>query len=706
MELGLYALCALVSGSGGMVILARSGIRSGRIIAVSLLFLAFVQACSFLFVLMDSVAALRLASLFQLCAISALIASVMSMERRISRNTNLVTWAYRSMVALCVLYAAGVLARPEAILSIGEQGFPVLGALGRIQSMFVLGGSILFIWIMENLLRSSDETQKRVLKYPALGSIAVGSSLLLSSVYRLSSGAISPEVMVLSSLILLVGISFLIFFSIRFKLFEMEIFVSRYVVYHSLTFLSIGAYLVAAGLIILGIHRLGLRPGFVTTGFVAFVALLGLAFLVISPDIRGRLRFFINTHFFSNKYDYRKEWGELSSYLTIAFNETQIIHVTSQVILESMYTRELSLWLAEGPLCRCVYSFPGEGDIQAIRADDPFLAYLEAEGHFLRKTPPSEDEADWERISLKSRDFLDASGIELAVAMMAENRLIGFLAVGRENPGTPYGRDDIDLLSAIASQASAALMSARFAKKLAENKELDTYNRMSAYVLHDLKNAAGNLSLILQNAPRFIQDKDFQDDMLSTIAEALARIDKVTAKLAAIPGKEELTVELFTLAPFVDHLMERLRPRLTGLTLHLDLEDGIQVRTDPAVLDKILENLVVNATEAVPSGGEITLTATRRNGEVAITVADNGPGMPEAFVQEHLFRPFQTTKMKGSGLGLWQVKNLTEQIGARIELDNRPGSGAAFTLTLPVQASDSGGGPGHAAVTTGASREV
>ncbi|MGC9323115.1 MAG: XrtA/PEP-CTERM system histidine kinase PrsK [Desulfomonilia bacterium] len=688
MELGLYALTALVSLGGGMIILARSGVRSGRVIAVGLLFLALMEVCYFLSLLVEDVTPLRFASLFQLCAISSLIASVISMEHRISRNKTLLTWVHWGMALICVAYAIPVMAWPRSILFQGDQGFPVLGPVGSTQSALILVGSIIFIWIVENMLRSSSDTQKRVLKYPALGSIAVGVSLLLSAIYRLSSSAVADDIMILSSLIMLVGISFLIFFSIRFKLFEMDIFVSRYVVYHSITFLSIGAYLLAAGIILLGIQKLGLEPSFVTTGFLAFLALLGLSFLIISPEMRSRLRFFINTHFFSNKYDYRKEWGELSRYLSISFNENQIIHVTSQVILESMYIQELSLWLVEGPVCRCVHSFPHPRRVETIVAEDPFLAYLEDSGYFLRKTPPEPGDPEWEEITTRSKDLISATGIELAVAMMAENRLIGFIAVGKENPGTPYGRDDIDLLSAIASQTSAALMSARFAKKLAENKEIDAYNRVSAYVLHDLKNAAGNLSLILQNAPRFISQKEFQEDMLGTIAEALARIDKVTGKLATIPGKEELTTQVIPVAEFLDSLLGRLQPRLNTIRCARQVEETLQVTTDPAVLDKIMENLVVNATEALPSDGEITISAGENEAEIFISVADNGPGMPEEFVRERLFRPFQTTKKKGSGLGLWQVKNLTEQIGARIEVENRPGRGATFTIVLPSR-------PGH-----------
>jgi hypothetical protein len=349
------------------------------------------------------------------------------------------------------------------------------------------------MWIMENIMRSSTEEQRRILKYPALGIITLGVAFMLQAIYRLSMKTISHDMLILSSMIFLVGIIFVIFFSIRFKLFELDIFVSRYVVYHSVTFLSIGAYLLGIGLFIMGIQRLGIRLSFVVTGFIVFLVLFVLAFLLISKDAKSRLRFFINTHFFANKYDYRKEWGELSGYLSIAYNEKQIIHVTAQVILDSMYISELGIWIRDGRTFRCSYGIPVGLMNQLISDEEPLIDYLSRNPYFLRKTSRVPGDPLWERITRDRNEFLQKNRIELAASMMVENKLIGFIAVGRENPGTPYGRDDIDLLTAIASQSSAALMSARFAQELVSNKELDTFNRMSSYVLHDRRTQAGHV---------------------------------------------------------------------------------------------------------------------------------------------------------------------------------------------------------------------
>jgi len=268
--------------------------------------------------------------------------------------------------------------------------------------------------------------------------------------------------------------------------------------------------------------------------------------------------------------------------------------------------------------------------------------------------------------------------------MTAENKLIGFIAVGKENPGTPYGQDDIDLLSAIASQSSAALMSARFAQELAVNKEIDAFNRMSSYVLHDLKNAAGNLSLILQNAPNHMDSQEFRSDMLETISQTLSRIDKVMSRLGAVPSGEELSRESVRVVEIIDLLLSKLDPRLEKTTITTSVEPGLTVRTNREMIERILENLIINAAEAAADeDGRISIQSGRDNGNVYISVEDNGGGMTEEFVRERLFKPFQTTKQHGTGLGLWQVKSIADQMGIGVDVENRPASGVKFTIRIP-----------------------
>ncbi|HOM29086.1 MAG TPA: PEP-CTERM system histidine kinase PrsK [Deltaproteobacteria bacterium] len=676
------AVCLL----GGAIILVRSGARSGRALACGLLAVSAVQACDSVFLLgRNQILAAQAASVFELVGAGCLVCAMIGMERGLASRGRLMRAASVGVTALCAGYACILVFTRASFALFSPEGAIALDRLGRAHAVALLLVSTSGVWLVENILRSSTGRTRTVFRFPAVGLVSILGASCLLAIHRLATSTLSVEVTALGSLMVLVGSSLLVFFSIRHRLFELDVFVSRYVVYHSLTLLSMGLYLVLTGAAILGVQRLGLKSPVVVTGFIAFLALVVFFVLSLSPEARARLRFFIDTHFFANKYDYRKEWMELSGALTVANTQRQILHVTAQVVLDSMYTSDLSIWLhREGDYLR-VLSFPSETGDSTVEGTHPLVVFLSSRRYFLRRTPPAGADELWGVLVKDHARFLDANRIELAVGMFVGNDLVGFMAVGRERPGTAYGRDDVDLLTAIASQASSALAKAWFAQRLAENKEIDTYNRMSATLLHDLKNAAGHLSLVLQNAPRHMDSPEFRSDMLETIGQALTRIDKVISKLCAADRPEEPSFCQVSLGGFLERLLERISPRMRGIELASRIDDGLEIGTDPEILERILENILVNAVEAVDEGGRIVVGARREGEGVCLWVSDNGCGMSEEFLQERLFRPFQTTKKRGTGLGLWQVKNLAEKIGAQVAVRPNPDRGVTFTVRLKTQ---------------------
>ena len=108
------------------------------------------------------------------------------------------------------------------------------------------------------------------------------------------------------------------------------------------------------------------------------------------------------------------------------------------------------------------------------------------------------------------------------------------------------------------------------------------------------------------------------------------------------------------------------------------------MRLDPAQIQKVLTNLVLNAREALGPGGIIRVETSQGNGWVVLSVSDNGCGMSADFIQRSLFRPFQTTKKKGIGIGMFHSKMIVEAHRGRIEVESEPGKGTAFRILLPV----------------------
>jgi hypothetical protein len=176
---------------------------------------------------------------------------------------------------------------------------------------------------------------------------------------------------------------------------------------------------------------------------------------------------------------------------------------------------------------------------------------------------------------------------------------------------------------------------------------------------------------------------EFRKDMLDTISESLARIDKVMSKFKTIPGHVEIHTKTFKIKPFLEELLARLRPRLDHIRVIHDFKGPFELTTDPDILEKILENIMVNATEAVGDDGVITIAVGIEGDSPVFTITDNGIGMTDEYIQEKLFKPFQTTKKEGTGLGLWQVKNMADQLRARVDVKPNQDRGVTVSVWLP-----------------------
>jgi signal transduction histidine kinase len=105
---------------------------------------------------------------------------------------------------------------------------------------------------------------------------------------------------------------------------------------------------------------------------------------------------------------------------------------------------------------------------------------------------------------------------------------------------------------------------------------------------------------------------------------------------------------------------------------------------DREQIQKVLTNLLVNAREASRPGQEICLSSEQRNGHVIISVRDHGCGISPEFLKNHLFKPFQTTKKKGIGIGMFQSRMIVEAHGGRIEVESRQTEGTTFRVVLPL----------------------
>ncbi len=239
-------------------------------------------------------------------------------------------------------------------------------------------------------------------------------------------------------------------------------------------------------------------------------------------------------------------------------------------------------------------------------------------------------------------------------------------------------------LTAANDQAAANLLTLRLAERLQQAKEMEAFQVMSAFFTHDLKNLASRLSLLTQNLPIHFQNPEFRNDALRTISQSLGKIDGMCNRLSMLSQKLELHSSEIDLNELVKSLLSGLDGLLKANPI-VDFQPIPRLLLDPEQIQKVLTNLLLNANDAIQEGGRIQVSTEQRGVFAVISIVDDGCGMSQEFIDLRLFRPFQTTKKQGMGIGLFHSKKIIEAHRGRIEVESGEGRGSTFRVLLPLR---------------------
>ena len=236
------------------------------------------------------------------------------------------------------------------------------------------------------------------------------------------------------------------------------------------------------------------------------------------------------------------------------------------------------------------------------------------------------------------------------------------------------------------------LMTDRLREQLAretEARQFDSYVKLSAMLTHDLKNAIEALSLIVGNMEKHFDNEDFRADVMNSLKLATqnltAMVTRLTNPVATLSGEHKRPRPV-DLIPMLKHVLAILaEPVRDTHKINADLPPSLFALVDGERIEKVVENLVLNALEAMTEGdGALTIEAgTTDDQKVFFSVTDSGIGMTPDFIEKRLYRPFATTKKKGVGLGLYTCREVVRANGGSIEVDSRPGAGTTFRVVLP-----------------------
>jgi putative PEP-CTERM system histidine kinase len=241
----------------------------------------------------------------------------------------------------------------------------------------------------------------------------------------------------------------------------------------------------------------------------------------------------------------------------------------------------------------------------------------------------------------------------------------------------------MDMLGCVADHLTTRLLNVQFAQRLVQSKELEAFQAMATFFVHDLKNAAFTLNLMLQNLPRHFNDPAFREDALRGMGKTVDHMNRLIGRLGQLRHDLKLSLTSTDLSALVARCAEPLAANAPQTFAH-DLPALPAAAADAEQLQKVVTNLILNAIEATPPDGEIRVRTFAQGPHVILEVADTGCGMSPEFLARQLFRPFQTTKKTGLGIGMFQSKMIVEAHGGRLTVASSPGRGTTFQVLLPL----------------------
>lgn len=331
------------------------------------------------------------------------------------------------------------------------------------------------------------------------------------------------------------------------------------------------------------------------------------------------------------------------------------------------------------------------------------LARVMAQRKCIHVTDATLDQELWDTIAshFELRDFVVAP-------LVAGNRTLGVVFADNKFSGRLIEDSDLQLLGSLAAHAGLAIANARAHMDLAarvrelaytsrqlreaqerviQRERLATIGEMAAKVSHEIRTPLATIGGFARTVLKVPEDPARVEESARIIAEEVARLEDLLRDMLDYARQPEASPQPENVNPVIERACLMVNQQIADrrVSLQLDLgEDLPEVSTDARQVQQALLNIVRNAVEAVPAGGEVKVSSARTPQGVRITVADNGPGMPPE-VAAQIFSPFQTTKHGGAGLGLFISRELISQNGGSIEVETKPGKGTRFVISLPFK---------------------
>jgi len=602
---------------------------------------------------------------------------------------------YVVQILLLLFVAAEIMAGRiiEWVTGILEQPIIVIDTSWRYYFLNVLGSNVLALLQFDKMLQQAGESEKEKLKFVFIAFLGFTVYFSYLSVNIFLSSYISQSMLHSGTAIIFCGLALLSYSLFKYRVWEVQMSVSRNLVFGLLSAIAACSYLIISGSIF-DILRL-IQPEDIHTllPVVAFAFVAGLLALYLSANFRSGVRSFVTKNVFQNKYDYRDLWMKFSDKSSGSLNMREVLPRVAECVAEAMFVQQVAIWL-RSPTSGNYHLAYCHDPVPAAEADTSTLKFDSSrrwdDKIILHPIPDFENAAAASRFPIDKASQLKQLGIERVALVEKNNDVLALLGIGTEIRGEKFSAEDEQLLTSISNQLGNLILTQTLSADLLLAKEWDSFNRFASFILHDLKNLATLQGMTLENAKHLSHNPKFIEDAFATFHQTTDKMINLIASLSVQRGQFSLKQQPVNILEVIANTFDDLKlTQRNGVKVHTTFPPHDKppiISGDPELLQKAFTNLLLNAIQSLPKGeGAVEISISEQNGgKITAAIRDTGCGIPPERLQ-NLFRPFQTTKEKGMGIGLCHTRSIIEVHGGQIRIESKVNAGTRVEVELPTQ---------------------
>jgi putative PEP-CTERM system histidine kinase len=587
-------------------------------------------------------------------------------------------WSPRT-TALAALLALGIAALVAHAVWFGAP--QVAEPLGLLVPSGHLGLAIAGLVLVEAVLSRARNAGHHRTRFLALGIGAVlayeafeWSQALLYDQLDPVLRAAEPGVSLLAAPLLALGAA-------RNQLWATELNLARRAVIHSATLFAMAAYLLGLALAGVLVRQSGGLWGPALQVVFLFAGVLLLALVWASPSARSALRFRLGSYLFTHRHDYREQWERFATALAGSEQAASAASPALRALADVTGSLWGALWLRDRDSFLLAASLGAPAAAIEQQAEGDFTAWIESRGGAVSElagAPGLPAKLDWGWI----------------VVPLVRQRLVGYAVLSRPRARRSLHAEDAELLRIAGVHAASSLLADQRARRLAEVQRFEEVSRGLAFVAHDLRNVANELTLTLANARRHIGRPEFQRDLILSMEDSVRSMQRLLDKVAR-RRRDAAVAEPVDLGPMVVATVRTRRGAAAQLALEHEPSEVLPIAADPERLAAMSGHLVQNALDAAGASGHVVVRLRRAGAHALLEVEDDGPGMPPELLRDRLRHPFQSSKPDGFGLGLFECSELARELGGELAVESAPGRGTAARLRLPLATAGAEGERSH-----------